>query len=379
MKVLIVCNNAFYRGNGLCTAILNLRERLVNEGIDARIMTCPNPDPDGPQPDFPLKHFKFPFFEKIIYSNGFRYAGADRKVMKKAIEWADVIHLEEGFPIEAITASMAAKMGKPCVGSYHLFTENILANLGMRHDRVLNNLVNYFWRKTVYDKCHSVHCPTETVREYLLSHGFKSKLKVVSNGIPMRQDSLPLAPRETNPYLILCTGRLSNEKQQVTLLEAMKHSRHAAEIQLHFAGKGPKEQKYRKIAGKLFRSGVLKYEPKFGFYDSAVLTEICRRAYLYIHCAWVEVEGLSCVEALREGAVPVIASGPFTATAQFALDERSIFPEGDSRKLAELIDWWIEHPEEREAMGVKYAESVYRYNLKDSIAAMIQMYREAIG
>lgn len=377
MKVLIVCNNAYYRGNGMCTAIQTLHRELNAAGIEARVMACANPEPSGPQPEYPLKHFKFPFFEKVIYSNGFRYAAADRKLMRKAIEWADIVHLEEGFPIEAITANLAAKAGKPCVGSYHLLTENIMANLEMQQDKVINDIVTFFWRKLVYDKCKIVHCPTEMIRQYLSEHRFKAEKMVISNGIPMTAGRTDADKPQTDPYLILCTGRLSNEKSQRTLLNAMRYSRHSKDIQLHFAGKGPKEKKYRKMASQLVKDGVLAHEPVFGFYDSQTLSGICRKAYLYIHCATVEVEGLSCVEALREGAVPVIAKGPVTATSQFALDERSIFPQRDEKALAQRIDWWIEHPEERERMGIEYARSVKKYDLKLSTQAIIEMYKKA--
>ena len=93
----------------------------------------------------------------------------------------------------------------------------------------------------------------------------------------------------------------------------------------------------------------------------------------------MEVECLSCVEALKEGVVPVIAQGKFTAASQFALDERSLFPESDSKALANQIDWWIEHPQERELMSAKYAESVKNYNLSDSIEQIIKMYQDSIG
>lgn len=378
MKVLIICNNAFYRGNGMCTAIQTLYRELSDAGIEARLMACANPDPEGLQPYYPLKHFKFPFFERIIYSNGFRYAKADRKLMTEAISWADVVHLEEGFPIEAKAAAIAAKVGRPCVGSYHLLTENIMANLEMMQDVVINDIITFFWRKLVYDKCAIVHCPTEMVRSYLEEHHFKSEKMVISNGISTSTDRTGADRPQTDPYLVLCTGRFSNEKSQRTLLNAMRHSRHSREIQLHFAGKGPKEKVYRRMAEKLVRDGVLAYEPVFGFYDSATLSAICRKAYLYIHCSRVEVEGLSCVEALREGAVPVIASGKVTATAQFALSDESIFPAADEKALAERIDWWIEHPEERERMGDAYAASVKKYDIGLSTRAIIDMYSKAL-
>ena len=366
-------------GNGLCTAVRTLKEQLGRAGIEARVMACPNPVEGGRQPDYCLGHFKFPLFESLIYASGFRYAKADAKMMREAISWADVVHIEEGFPIEAQTAKMARKMGKPCVGSFHLLSENIMANLGLRRDRVLNGIVTWFWRKTAYDRCSIIHCPTEMIREHLGKHGFKSELQVFSNGIWIPEEPVKATPPQTSPYIISCIARFANEKSQKTLLEAMRHSRHASEIQLEFAGKGPKEKKYRKIAAKLYREGILKYEPRFGFYDEGQLRALATRAYLNIHCAWVEVEGLSCIEALREGTVPLIATGRMTATRVFALDERSLFPERDSAALAEKIDWWIEHPAERLEMGQKYADYARSFDREESLRSMIAMYEKAIA
>ena len=377
MKILIVCNNAYTRGNGLCTAVLKHVEQLEKRGVEARIMASRNPDPDGPQPYYCLKHFNFLIFEGIIYSNGFRFATTDRKVIRQALEWADVVHLEEGFPLEITTASMAAKLGKPCVGTYHLYSENIMANLGMYNDRFFNRIVTQWWRRRVYDRCKIVQCPSENVRRHLVECGFSSEMRVISNGILNTSEPKPSSP-STNPLVILCTGRLSNEKSQVTLLEAMKYSRHAREIQLIFAGKGPKQKKYMRIASGLMKKGVLALEPQFGFFTQDELSEIASKAYLYIHCAWVEVEGLSCLEAIRCGAVPVIAEGPLVATSQFALDDRSKFPVRNASVLAEKIDWWIEHPEERQRMSGLYAESVSRYDIELSTDAIIRMYEDAM-
>ena len=89
MKVLFVCNNAFITGNGLSASARITLRQLRLRGIDARLLAVRNPDPDGPQPDFPLEHFKFPFFEPIIRANSFCFAKIDRKVIEQAVEWAD--------------------------------------------------------------------------------------------------------------------------------------------------------------------------------------------------------------------------------------------------------------------------------------------------
>ncbi len=378
MNVLIVCNNAYMRGNGICTAVTSLLSRLKNAGIEARLLACKNPETDGPQPDYPLKHFKFPLFEPIIYANGFRYAKADRKIIRKAVDWADIIHLSEGFPLEAITARIAKKANKPCVGTYHLFSNNITTNLGMRKAILLNKAITWYFRKSVYDHCKYIHCPSKTVADHLTESGFKAQMRIISNGIDIIEEN-NLSKPSTNPIGIICIGRLANEKSQSTLLDAMRYSRYSNNIQLHFAGKGPRKKSYEKSAEKLLKDGILRYRPTFGFYNYTELRQLIKKAYLFVHCAWVEVEGLSCVEALMEGVVPIIAKSKLTASTQFALDSRSIFNAFDSKMLAEKIDWWIEHPEQREAMGKMYAESVKQYDSKISTANIIKMYNECLG
>ena len=85
------------------------------------------------------------------------------------------------------------------------------------------------------------------------------------------------------------------------------------------------------------------------------------------------------MEALQGEIVPILAKGEFTATSQFALDDRSVFPVKNPKALAEKIDYWIEHEQERKEMSVKYAESVQQYDIHKSISALIKMFSDAIG
>ena len=93
----------------------------------------------------------------------------------------------------------------------------------------------------------------------------------------------------------------------------------------------------------------------------------------------MEVEGLGCMEALREGTVPVIAQdNVYIGTASYALDERSLFPSRDARALADRIDYWIEHPDERNRMAQVYADAARATSLAQSAQALIAMYRQAL-
>lgn len=202
---------------------------------------------------------------------------------------------------------------------------------------------------------------------------------MISNGI-----DIPAEPIQANPVSpdgtidLLCIGRLAKEKSQNTLLQAMRYSRYADRIRLNFAGNGPKAKYYKKMAEDLYKEGVLKIPASFGFYSHDELRELARKSYLYIHCAWVEVEGLSCLEAVQQGTVPVIAHGELIGTPVFALCPESLYPVCDSKALAERIDWWIEHPEKRNEMAQRYADSARNYDINKSAEALIAMFNQAL-
>ena len=117
----------------------------------------------------------------------------------------------------------------------------------------------------------------------------------------------------------------------------------------------------------------------YGFYPKEELLRVIGQADLYVHAAAMEIEAMSCMEAFACGRVPVIANSRKSATPQFALDERSLFPAGDTDALAERIDYWIEHPQEREEMERRYAEHAKQYALERSIEQTEDMCRMAIA
>ena len=117
---------------------------------------------------------------------------------------------------------------------------------------------------------------------------------------------------------------------------------------------------------------------RFGFYSKPELLDLIAMSDLYVHAADMEIEAMSCMEAFACGLVPVIADSPKSATPQFALDERSLFAAGDSAKLAERIDYWIEHEPERKEMERRYAESAKKYNLEQCVRQAEEMFALAI-
>ena len=380
MKILFVVNNYYASGNGLSASARRTVQYLREAGQEVRVLSGRNHEADEPQPDYVLADFHVPVFDGLVQSNGYKFAKTDFAVIRRAVRWADVVHLEEPFIIQVVTARIARYYKVPCTATYHLHPENLFCSINLGDWKFLNYSTLLTWRDFVFNLCSDVQCPTENVLERLRKFGFKSRLHLISNGII---PDLNLRPKEEDadpdrPFLVVCIGRLAVEKDQPTLLEAMKHSKYAHRIQLYFAGRGPEADSIKEKAHKLYEDGIVKYDPIFQFHDRDGLRKLAAKADLYIHCATVEVEGLSALEALQQAVVPVIAKGKLTATSQFALDEHSLFPTKDPEALAACIDYWLDHPVERQEMGWRYAESTEEYDIHKSIDALIDMFRMAV-
>lgn len=375
MKILFVLNNYYSTGNGLSASARRTVAALKEAGEEVRVLSGPNHTPGGPQPEYLLKDFYFPIFQPIINAHGYHFASTDTRVVEEAVRWADVVHMEEPFVLEIRTAKIARKLGKPITGTYHMHPENIFYSLGMGGWKFPNETLLKIWRNWCFNKWEYVQCPTRNVKDRLVAAGYTADLRVISNGIV--PDACVRVPHENKPWVVICIGRLSGEKDQHTLLDAMKHSKHAKNIQLIFAGRGPQEKKIRRKAHELFTRGVLAYDPAFEFMDRNGLRNLAAKADLAIHCATVEVEGLSIMEAMQQGAVPIIAQGPITGTYQFALDDRSRFHQKDPRELAGKIDWWLDHPTELDSMREAYVNEMKTYSIETSVRELRKMFRDA--
>ena len=381
MKILFVVNNFYAPGNGLSASARRTVAALKEAGMDVRVLSGHNHEAQTPQPDYVLTDYRVPVFDRLIRSHGYKFAKRMNPIIEEAVKWADVVHLEEPFPLQNRTAQFAKKYGKAITATYHLHPENLFCSIHLGGWKLLNNSCLRLWRDAVYNYCSDIQCPTKGVLDRCEAFHFKARLHQISNGLmpdTFLSDEQP-SPSDDRPVHIACIGRLAVEKDQPTLLKAMRYSKHTDKIKLFFAGRGPEHDHLVALADKMYKEGVLKYPAEFKFETREELRHLAAASDIYVHCARVEVEGLSALEALQQGVVPVVAEGPLTATTQFVLDDRSLFKVGDPKDLAAKLDYWIEHPKERREMALKYVESTEKYSMEKSVEALIKMYETAIN
>ena len=345
--------------------VKGLRER----GHEVRVLAIGEPGPDN----YYVNEAHYGFISKLGHASGIGFAKFDRAVARQALDGADVVHFLLPLPFEMQVLKVAQEMGVPHSAAYHMQPENMSYIMHMNKVPGFNTFLYNLYNKVFFKHFRHIHCPSQFIARELQKHQYEAKLYVISNGVG--ENFVPAETyREPDPdlYHILMIGRLNPEKRQEVLIDAVAHSKYKDKIQIHFAGIGNTKK-------HLIEKGrILKHPPTIDFYDQKDLIDLMHNSDLYVHTAVVEIEAIACLEALSAGMVPVICNSEMSATTQFALDARSLFRADDPRDLAEKIDYWIEHPEEKKEMSQKYAESGKHYQLQDSITKMEYMLTECI-
>ena len=94
---------------------------------------------------------------------------------------------------------------------------------------------------------------------------------------------------------------------------------------------------------------------------------------LYVHTSIVEIEAISCLEAIACGMVPVIADSKKSATRMFALDDRCKYQSKNIDDLTSHIEYWYEHQEEMNEMREKYSKFIKQFDFVKCMDNMEQM------
>lgn len=368
MKILIVCGEYFNQSNGLSISTQRFVKEFVRLGEEVRVLSSDH----GGISDYSVPVMHIPLVDGIMDKQNYHFAKPDADVVDEALFWAEIVHIEDPFPLSVQVAKAAHKKGLPITGTFHLYPENMTASVPIFDFKHSNkNIMNVF-RWGVYQYCYAIQCPTEKVRERLRSNGYKSNLYVISNGIPLEFISEAPGTDKNSLFTIISVGRYSNEKDQKTLIRAVGACKYATDIQLILAGRGPLEEEYKKLGEKMPNQPIMR------FYDQDDLRREIRRADLYVHCANVEIEGMGCMEAFAQGTVPVIADSELSSTSVYALTDQNQYKAGDRDDLVSKIEYWYEHRDGLYSVGRDYIELAKSLSIEKSAQKALQMMKEAV-
>lgn len=372
--IITLVTDQFYQSNhGTSVSAQRFYNGLVERGHQVRVIAIDNQNNTA----YALKERQFGKpINKIINSQGMQLAKPNKEVMRKAIQGSDIVHVYLPFKLGYTAIELCREMNVPCTAAFHIVPENITSTIYLNNFFALNSsLWSKFYNET-YRYVKHIHCPSMMVAKQLEMHNFKSDLHVISNGFNeffhMQPEEKPAIFRDR--FIITFSGRFSREKRYDLIVKAVNESKYRDKIQLIFGGgKGPVKKQIMEMSKKLPIYPVF-----LGAYNKEMQISFLNFADLYIHPADTEVEGMTCLEAIACGCVPIVSDSPRSACPQFAVHKQSIFKHGDHKDLAKKIDWWIEHPVELKQQKLVIANHAQKFTVDKSMEYYIQMFEAAI-
>jgi glycosyltransferase involved in cell wall biosynthesis len=180
------------------------------------------------------------------------------------------------------------------------------------------------------------------------------------------------------PRRIVYVGTLEQGKRPDLLLHAVHMlARSRRDFVLDLVGSGPLERRLHELADHLAIANHVQFH---GFQQRPDVARHLARAFCFVFPTGVDIWGLVLVEAMAAG-VPCLASIHAGATPDlirygdtgFAVDF------SDTRKVAEIINWLLDHPDEARAIGERASRFVAEeVNLAKSAAGFVAAIREAL-
>lgn len=390
MRILFVIDSFYTTNNGTSISAQRFAGELRKRGHEVKALCWDSRKGQSDQVqgttealtdgDFRTEKFYMPIFQPLMNKHDFCFAHNDKDIVHAACDWADIVHVFVPFGITWEAINYCNRIGKPVTAAFHIQPENMTSSVSMGKVEWFNELFYRTWRRDIYNKVRHIHVPSRFMGDMLAERGYSAKIYPISNGIQdafmdagERKAQRDKVQGTKEVFKIMMIGRLSQEKRQDVIINAVKYSKYADRIQLVFAGRGPEYDKYVEL-GK-----DLKHQPQFIYVGRDELIENLLDTDLYVHASDMESEAISCIEAFATGLVPVIANSHVSATPQFALDGRSLFIPGDPKDLARAIDYWFDHPEEKARMEEEYRQLGCKYSLARSVEQFEQMLNNEIA
>ncbi len=372
MKVCIVADVLGKPNNGTTLACLNLINHLKSTGHEVRVL-CGDNDKKDLDGFFVVPNYSFgSLIDGYLDKNGVAIAKPVKEIMEASLDGADVCHIMTPFALSRAALKMCLEKNIPVTAGFHCQAENISSHAKLMNATAVNNTIYHNFYHHFYKYVDAIHYPTEFIREtFEKSVGKETNGYVISNGV---NDIFRKEDCAKNEYQILFTGRYSKEKSHGTLLRAVAKSRYRDKIKLVLAGQGPREKQIRRLVGRLGLANV-----EMGFFAREDLVKVINSSSLYVHPAKIEIEAISCLEAIKCGLVPVISDSPRSATRAFALGEMNKFECDNAEDLRDKIDYWFDHPEEMKECSEQYLGFTEQFAQSACMAKMTEMLEEVIA
>lgn len=274
------------------------------------------------------------------------------RVIKQAVEQADIIWTHAIMPVGMLAIKYAHKMKKPVIAYIHSTEWELALNSLSRHNifRKFSYIFAKITARLFYNKCTLLMIPSAKIGEKLKQNGVRTRQSIIHMGVNTNKfappDNKGLIKKELginpNNVVIGFSGRLGREKNVVTLYKAfMRLEKKYNNIYLLIVGKGVED--IEKLFSSHKRIKLVKYTNRMFYYLQAM--------DIYVMPSLTETSSLSTMEAMATGLTVVTTDvGLFSLYIKDRING-CLFPKENDLVLSLKLEWLIKNKEIRDRLG----------------------------
>jgi glycosyltransferase involved in cell wall biosynthesis len=323
--------------------------------------------------------FRFPAF-KFAFHKDSRISIPFHGEARAVFQQLDIVHSQTPFSLGVLGIHLSRKYQIPHLHTYHtLFTEYL--HYIPRYLRPSPKLVGKI-SLAFCNRCDAVTVPSNPMRDELTSYGISVPVYTLPFGLDMddftREIKVDLRAKlniPTTEKILLCTGRLSREKNISFVLKAFQRVvQEMPNTRLIIVGDGPARSELEHETADL---GLGERAIFTGFVPWRDLIDYYRQADLFVYASKTETQGIVFMEAMASG-LPVVTIGAMGALEAVRHDVTGLLVEEDTEAYAgavlELLRNGMHHNElSRNSIRVSEETSIQR-----SLTQLIEIYNELI-
>ena len=227
-----------------------------------------------------------------------------------------------------------------------------------------------------------VIAPSESVRQLLLDFGVRAPLIVIENGIELEPFLQPRRPRAKsdfglpdNAFLLLYVGRLSSEKNLLSLLDQIARACQVApNLHLALFGKGPQEEELRRRVVELGLDGCVHF---MGVVPFDEVGDWLAAADAFVTASTSEVHPLTVIEAMAAGLPVAAVQSP--GIVDCIESGVTGFTPMEAEGLDSAIVTLAANPARAQAMGQAAREASRRFDIGRTVGLTVELYESLLA
>ena len=183
LKIVYIADNFDADNNGTTISVRRFVDALRSFGHSVIVVSNGRPEKDK----VVMGSYTKGFVAWYVKRECMVFARPDEKLIREALEGADIAHFQIPFYLECKGLSIARQMDIPCTAGFHCQPENITGNIVMGWCTPLADLIFKIFNCIFYKKIDHIHCPTHFIASELERQHYKAKCHVISNGVDLKK------------------------------------------------------------------------------------------------------------------------------------------------------------------------------------------------